>query len=296
MANNDHQPKADDAILGNQASPLFMGAVLGGLEGVQKRLTDASAEQRIAALSEALKYGSAGLKLVIQSLQDESRQVQWKAYQLLRQRTEPDVQRVVREHLPLISQMGVDYTQLQNLLSAQKWKEADEETKALLLQASHRENKWLRRDDIEQLSCADLGTIERLWITFSHGRFGFSVQRRIWQECLQTQQAQKSGNAHDCFGERVGWHTRKNPDWGGCSFFMERVNEIPFNLSAPVGHLPSVCSFGGGKTERQPYTNDTESVMGFYSIDGYRNEWVWDSFFGPFMVECFLNRVQICEL
>jgi hypothetical protein len=40
-------------------------AVLGGIEGVKRRLASAVVEQRIAALTKALKYGQAGLDLVI---------------------------------------------------------------------------------------------------------------------------------------------------------------------------------------------------------------------------------------
>jgi hypothetical protein len=44
-------------------------AVLGGVEAVKRRLASAVEKQRIAALKEALKYGEAGLDLVIQAVE-----------------------------------------------------------------------------------------------------------------------------------------------------------------------------------------------------------------------------------
>lgn len=80
MSDNPNQPQEDDAVLGGQ-TPIPMGsAVLGGIAGVKRRLESAIEEQRIVALSEALKYGEAGLDLVIQALKDESKQVEKAAY------------------------------------------------------------------------------------------------------------------------------------------------------------------------------------------------------------------------
>lgn len=72
MTENPNQPKEYDAILGVQATPPVSAAVLGGLEGVKQRLASTSVAQRVAALKEALKYGQAGLAVVIHILEDES--------------------------------------------------------------------------------------------------------------------------------------------------------------------------------------------------------------------------------
>lgn len=77
------QPKANDAVLGGQ-NPVPIGTViLGGFEGVKSRLTSSVAEQRVATLTEALKYGQAGIDLVIQALDDSSMSVKRATYQLL---------------------------------------------------------------------------------------------------------------------------------------------------------------------------------------------------------------------
>lgn len=98
MPDHPHQPQEYDAVLGGE-SPIPLGSViLGGIEGVKRCLASAVEEQRIAALSEALKYGEAGLDLVIGALQDESTQVEKTAYLLLRERAEPRVKQALREY------------------------------------------------------------------------------------------------------------------------------------------------------------------------------------------------------
>lgn len=88
MNNNSSLPKEIDAVLDGQAPPPIEGIVLGGLEGVKRRLQSTVVEGRVAAVYEALNYEEAGLDLVIQSLKNESRQVQHKAFLLLQERTD----------------------------------------------------------------------------------------------------------------------------------------------------------------------------------------------------------------
>ncbi|WP_309143826.1 GUN4 domain-containing protein [Oscillatoria sp. HE19RPO] len=123
------------------------------------------------------------------------------------------------------------YQKLQQFLAAGKWREADEETARVMLHVAGREEEgWLDEDSINQFPCEDLRQIDGLWVQYSNGRFGFSVQKRIWQEC---------GGACDyetvkCLGDRVGW--RKEGEW------LE-YDECTFNAKAPPGHLPtSFCA------------------------------------------------------
>jgi COMPASS component SWD3 len=100
MPDHPHQPQEFDAVLGGE-SPIPLGSViLGGIEGVKRRLASEFEEQRIAALWEALNYGEAGLDLVIGALQDESTQVEKTAYLLLRERVEPIVKQALQEYNP----------------------------------------------------------------------------------------------------------------------------------------------------------------------------------------------------
>jgi hypothetical protein len=52
-----NHPRSDDVILGGQNPAPIKGAVLGGLEGLKRRLASAPVEQQLVALSEALNYG-----------------------------------------------------------------------------------------------------------------------------------------------------------------------------------------------------------------------------------------------
>ncbi|MFB2979463.1 hypothetical protein [Microseira sp. BLCC-F43] len=80
MADNPNQPKEYDAVLGGQNPPPIDAAVLGGIAGVKKRLASRVLEVRIAALSDAIKYGEKSLYLVLQALQDESMLMKFAAY------------------------------------------------------------------------------------------------------------------------------------------------------------------------------------------------------------------------
>jgi len=101
------------------------------------------------------------------------------------------------------------YQTLEDLLKTQKWKEADRETYRLMITAVGREDgQWFDHVDLENFPCEDLRTLDQLWVKYSNGKWGFSVQKRIWQECGSP----KDYNAGwEKFGDRVGW--RKNNTW-----------------------------------------------------------------------------------
>ena len=82
-------------------------------------------------------------------------------------------------NIVLKSARGVNYSRLQQLLAAGNWKEADKETRKVMLQVVSRESKrgWLKTEDIDNFPCEDLQTIDQLWLHYSQGKFGFSVQK-----------------------------------------------------------------------------------------------------------------------
>ncbi|TVQ18592.1 MAG: hypothetical protein EA367_14305 [Leptolyngbya sp. DLM2.Bin15] len=89
------QPSAFDAVLGGASTTPSTGAVLGGLTGVKQRLMSPDPQQRLAALTDAMRYPS-GLELVMGALGDPSDLVQEAAHQLLRDQTDPTVQQALR--------------------------------------------------------------------------------------------------------------------------------------------------------------------------------------------------------
>ena len=79
------QPRKFDAVLGGNTPPPVTGVVLGGIEGVKRRLESEIVDVRIKALNDALNYGDEGLDLVIQALENDSLQVKSFASRLLKE-------------------------------------------------------------------------------------------------------------------------------------------------------------------------------------------------------------------
>jgi myosin heavy subunit len=126
------------------------------------------------------------------------------------------------DELTLVSHAsGMDYRNLQQLLSAQNWKDADKETYYIMLKISERENIcWLDDGDIRKFPRYDLHIINQLWVKYSDRRFGFSIQKQILQN-------------HQQFTARCGWveNIAKNE--------LIKYEDYNFTLDAKRGHLPS---------------------------------------------------------
>ncbi|MBD2363615.1 GUN4 domain-containing protein [Anabaena minutissima FACHB-250] len=142
----------------------------------------------------------------------------------------------------LSSSVGIDYTLLQDLLKVGRWLEADGETTNLMLKVANREQqRHLDLESVVNFPRTDLYTIDRLWVKYSQGRFGFSVQQRIWQSIKGTAATdplmalmignEQAAAAETCidFGNRVGW--RWKDAW------VNYPELIPDD-SAPAGYLP----------------------------------------------------------
>jgi hypothetical protein len=114
---------------------------------------------------------------------------------------------------------------------------------------------WLRSQDIEQIPCSDLHTIDKLWARYSEGRFGFSTQREIWL-AVGGQPGQFQGTTFYKFGDRVGW--RVNSDW------LRKYEDFTFTSVAPKGHLPSL-RFPGAEEQFSWFGLWEGSFRGFLS-------------------------------
>jgi uncharacterized caspase-like protein len=145
---------------------------------------------------------------------------------------EPDV--------PLKSERGVDYTNLRDLLAAKKWQDADEETARVMLKVAGREKEgWLDKESIEKFPCDDLRTIDQLWLKYSNGDFGLSVQKRIYQSLGGT--SEYDTEVWERFGDRVGW--RKKNSW-------RYYDSLTFSEKTPEACLPCRgpgVGWGGGR-------------------------------------------------
>lgn len=83
----------------------------------------------------------------------------------------------------LASERSINYAPLQDLLRAGQWSQANQLTSQLVLQAANRKQQgYLVATDIRALPCADLQTVDRLWVYYSDNQYGFSTQAELWQQ------------------------------------------------------------------------------------------------------------------
>ncbi|MGL5034774.1 MAG: GUN4 domain-containing protein, partial [Microcystaceae cyanobacterium] len=107
---------------------------------------------------------------------------------------------------------GLDYAPLKKLLESQQWQAANEITRSLMLKASGRGSQgWHTAEDIQNLPCWDLKTINDLWKTASNGRFSFGVQYEIFISSGNRPGRLMAPDAYERFGDLVGW--RKDNQW-----------------------------------------------------------------------------------
>jgi hypothetical protein len=79
----------------------------------------------------------------------------------------------------------IDYTKLISFLQARKWVDADKESLRAFLKAANREQQgWLRLEDFGNLPNNVVCTVDHLWTKYSSGRFGLSVQSKIWDSTV----------------------------------------------------------------------------------------------------------------
>ena len=137
------------------------------------------------------------------------------------------------EEIKLLSNKKINYTQLRNLLAAGEWQKADRETATIILKlASKEKSGWVKVEDLSKLPCQDLLTLDRLWVKYSRGHFGFSVQKQMWSEANENMVN---------FGHRIGWCVNNN--------WRSHYSDYIFSLNAPIAHLPSLKWLSGWRLQ-----------------------------------------------
>ncbi|MCJ8278751.1 MAG: GUN4 domain-containing protein, partial [Rivularia sp. ALOHA_DT_140] len=125
------------------------------------------------------------------------------------------------------------YKQLAKYLMQGEWKEADKETLTVMLKVANRENKgYLDVEAIDNFPCEDLGIIDRLWVSASNGKFGFSVQKDIYQSLGGKREYNE--RIWKNFGKYIGW--RIEGSWL-VLYQYEEIKKISGN-SVHIGHFP----------------------------------------------------------
>lgn len=159
-----------------------------------------------------------------------------KAYQALYQANTPYTQEFLQTYfpsgvIPLKSERNIDYQALQQYLAQQDFQSADNLTREKLCELAGEatlQRKWLYFTEVEQFPSSDLNTLNALWWIHSEGKFGFSVQRRIWLSV---------GKDFGKLWPKIGWKDGNN--------WTQYPNEFIWGLNAPQGHLPLLNQLRG---------------------------------------------------
>ncbi|BAY34948.1 WD40 domain-containing protein (plasmid) [Nostoc carneum NIES-2107] len=152
----------------------------------------------------------------------------------------PEYFRIGQDDIQIFhNKFGIDYSNLQLLLSEKNWQQADRETTKIIFTIASQQitnlnfelpmmnQILLSSNSITNFPCEDLRIIDKLWLNYSNLRFGFSIQTCIWQRASQT--AEDVNLKCKDFTEHVAWIV--NGKW-------LKDEQIIYGLDAPLGHLP----------------------------------------------------------
>jgi|TARA_B110000444_G_C18577959_1_gene472565 hypothetical protein len=129
------------------------------------------------------------------------------------------------------SESDLDYSTLQQALLEERFEEADRLTSAFLRQLAGEQAErrgYVYFSEVLSIRGLDLVTIDRLWIAYSQGRFGFTVQARL----LAT-----VNGRYDKLWPRIGW--KKEGVW------TRYPRAFDWSLKAPEGHMPLINQLRG---------------------------------------------------
>ena len=135
---------------------------------------------------------------------------------------------------------GSDPTPLIDQLRAGDFEAADQTTRDLLIEiagADATKRGYVYWTEARTLDAAALGAVENLWLHYSDGKFGYTVQKDVWR---------RQKGVFDRFCDKIGWTTKdevtgqaRKRRWFGQSEFFYTLQE------APKGHLPLTSALRG---------------------------------------------------
>jgi len=133
--------------------------------------------------------------------------------------------------LTALSAQGLDYGPLQHNLLRQEFEDADRLTSAHLRQlagSAAERRGYVYFSEVAAIPGLDLQSLDRLWLTYSLGRFGFSVQGRLLRLC---------DNRWETLWTRLGW--KRDGLW------TRYPSAFTWSIEAPEGHMPLVNQLRG---------------------------------------------------
>ena len=143
---------------------------------------------------------------------------------------------------------GFDFVPLLTALQTGQFREADQLTRdGLITIAGEQAQKrgFVYFSEVPKLPKEDLATIERLWNTYSEGKFGYSVQAKAYN-------SQRVKRKLPDLYDRIGWQREDGVGEDAKSKKLLRWlpdakdDEFIYDLEkAPVGHLPLTSTLRG---------------------------------------------------
>lgn len=139
------------------------------------------------------------------------------------------------------SASGINYEPLQRSLLEEKYEEADRFTTASLRKLAGpaaEDRGYVYFSEVDQIPSEDLISLDRLWVAFSKGKFGFSVQARLLNSL--------SGR-YEMLWPKIGW---KND-----GVWTRYPNSFNWTINAPEGHMPLINQLRGVRLMNALMTN-----------------------------------------
>ena len=133
--------------------------------------------------------------------------------------------------LSVNSAVDIAYGPLQLHLMGQEFEQADRITSEILRQLAGPDavkRGYVFYSEVAAMPGVDLESLDRLWVVYSRGRFGFSVQGRLLRAC---------GGQWERLWPRLGW--KLDGRW------TRYPGSFTWSLEAPDGHMPLVNQLRG---------------------------------------------------
>jgi serine/threonine protein kinase len=172
------------------------------------------------------------------------------------------------------SAKGIDYRELELLLETKQWRKSDELTAQLMLKVANREKEgWLDEDSIKTFPREDLRTIDQLWVHYSGGKFGFSVQKKLWLKC-GGKIGQYDYEIFKKLGAKLDWYCPQDSYWRRYDQFIDHTQNAQ---SALLASFPSLAGLSYVSFLEFPEMYDGTSakvILGFMFFRKLSGSWV----------------------
>lgn len=127
------------------------------------------------------------------------------------------------------------YEELENLLQKKKWQEADRKTSEIFLEVTKKKYSVnITLEDLIHFPRNSFLKLDQLWLKYSDGKYGFSVQKKILSEYEETIDAYDH-EAYKYFLRKIGRYKGK--------FLLSKVlNILNINPQNNKGYFPSIIA------------------------------------------------------